>query len=175
MFGSGVTILNPGEPEVREFLIDTVMELIENYDVDAIHFDDYFYANGVNDSKTYNKPGYNPKKLSLADWRREQVDIFIRDLSQAIRNFNIQNNRYVQLGISPTGIYKNASRRGFAYGIGSTDYYDANGNFITSGSNTAGFQHSGDYLYADTKKWIDNEWIDYILPQTYWGFTRAAA
>lgn len=175
LFGSGVTILNPGEPEVREFLIDTVMELIENYDVDAIHFDDYFYADGVNDSKTYNKPGYNPKKLSLADWRREQVDIFIRDLSQAIRDFNVKNNRYVQLGISPTGIYKNASRRGFAYGIGFNDYHDVNGNFITSGSNTAGFQHSGDYLYADTKKWIDNEWIDYILPQTYWGFTRAAA
>lgn len=165
-------ILNPGEPAVREFLIDTVLELMENYDIDAIHFDDYFYINDIDDSHTRNKPGYNPKNLGTEAWRREQVDIFIHDLSQAMREFNLANNRYVQLGISPTGIYRNGGS-GFAYG--GADNYDANGNFITNGSNTAGQEHYRSYLFSDTKKWVDNEWIDYIIPQTYWAFTHPVA
>lgn len=171
LFGSGGIILNPGEPAVREFLIDTVMELIENYDVDAVHFDDYFYIKGIDDYHTRTKPGYNPKGLNVDDWHREQVDIFIRDLSQAMRQFNIQNDRYVQLGIAPTGIYKNGSPGP----EGGMVRYNENGDFITNGSNTTGQEHSQSYLYSDTKKWIDNEWIDYIMPQVYWSFERDAA
>lgn len=163
-------ILNPGEPAVREFLIETVLELMENYDIDAIHFDDYFYIDGIDDSHTRAK--YNTQGLSVADWRREQIDIFIHDLSVAMREFNQRNNRYVQLGISPTGIYKNGGS-GFAYG--GQDRYDSNGNFITNGSNTGGQEHYASYLYSNTKKWVDNEWIDYIIPQTYWAFTHPSA
>src|SRR5690606_8413528 len=61
----------------------------------------------------------------------------------------------------------------FAYG--GSDTYDVNGNFITSGSNTRGQEHYESYLFSDTKKWVDNEWIDYIIPQSYWGFTRDVA
>ena len=89
-----------------------------------------------------------------------------------MREFNLANNRYVQLGISPTGIYRNGGS-GFAYG--GADNYDANGNFITNGSNTAGQEHYRSYLFSDTKKWVDNEWIDYIIPQTYWAFTHTVA
>ena len=103
---AGGLIFNPGEPAVRQFLIDTVAEIVENYDVDAIHFDDYFYAQLANDSadnitmQKYPIAGINNK----ADWRREQVTTFIRDLSNYLKDFNARNNRVIQLGISPTGI-----------------------------------------------------------------------
>lgn len=161
------SILNPGLPEVREFIIDTCMEVIEKYDVDAIHFDDYFYITDVNDDDTYAK--YNSNGLSHDDWRREQVNIFIEDLSKAMRKYNEENNRYVQLGISPSGVWKSA---------GSSSYvkYDSDGTAITNGSGTTTtFEHYGGYLYSDTKKWCDEEWIDYILPQTYWAISHPSA
>lgn len=163
-------ILNPGEPRVREFLIDTVIELMERYDVDAIHFDDYFYISGVDDTTTRNK--YNPENLSLGDWRRKQVDIFIRDLSNAMYEYNIDNGRAVQLGISPSGIYNNVSNH-----VPLSQYkYDENGTLTYPlGSNTAGMAHYDNYLYSDTKKWIDEEWIDYIIPQTYWAMNHPVA
>ena len=158
-------ILNPGLPEVREFIIDTCMEVIEKYDVDAIHFDDYFYATGVNDDDTYAK--YNPKGLNHEDWRRDQVDIFIKDLSDRMRAYNKENNRFVQLGISPSGVWKS--------GNGKVEY-DENGTAITNGSaTTTSFQHWGNYLYSDTKRWVDEEWIDYMLPQTYWAISHTSA
>ena len=153
--GSGGVILNPGLPKVRDFIVETCMEVIENYDVDAIHFDDYFYISGANDTTTYN--AYNPKKLSKADWRREQVNLFIEQLHNAMTEYNQANNKAVQLGISPSGIYKNG-----------------NGS-VSSGSNTAGFAHYGDYLYSDTYKWAKEGWIDYLLPQSYWAFEHPSA
>lgn len=155
---AGGAIFNPGEPAVREFLIETVQEIVENYDVDAIHFDDYFYASLVNDAadnitmQKYPISGINNK----ADWRREQVTTFIRDLSSFLRDFNEQNNRVVQLGISPTGIWANKSS-------------------TPDGSNTGGFEHYGHYLYADTRKWVKENLLDYILPQTYWGLEHTTA
>lgn len=162
-------ILNPGEPAVREFLVDTVMELIENYDVDAIHFDDYFYINNVDDTHTRNK--YNTEGLSLGDFRRKQIDLFIEDLYNTMRAYNLQNNRVVQLGISPSGIYRNGSH------VPLENYkYDENGTLTYPlYSNSSGFAHYDNYLYSDTKKWIDEEWIDYIIPQTYWSFEQPVA
>ncbi|HOH18192.1 MAG TPA: family 10 glycosylhydrolase, partial [Bacilli bacterium] len=165
--GTTGAILNPGEISVRKFIIDSCMEIIENYDVDAIHFDDYFYIGGVDDSATRAK--YNFNNLPIPDFRRQQVDLFIEALSSKMREYNQLNNRHVQLGISPTGIYRNGSYQ-------ATATYDAKGSLITPvGSNTSGFAHYGDYLYCDTKKWVDNEWIDYILPQSYWSFEEPAA
>ena len=157
--GQNSIILDPGQPIVRSWLVKVCMEVVENYDVDAIHFDDYFYDNGVDDSTT--RAQYNSTNLSLADFRRKQVDMFIENLSSAIRAYNQTNNKRVQLGISPSGVY--------TAGNGVVTY-DANGNARSTGSATASasFQHYGNYLYCDTLKWINNEWIDYILPQTYW-------
>lgn len=168
IIGKNGAILNPGEPAVREFVIDTVMEVIEKYDVDAIHFDDYFYADmdANADQTTYNKYKGNSSTTNIADWRREQIDIFIQNLSNTMRQYNKTHNRQVQLGISPTGIYKN--------GNGQVTY-DQNGTAITTGSNTGGQEHYASYLYANSKKWVDNEWIDYIIPQTYWGFEHPSA
>ncbi|HPV55109.1 MAG TPA: family 10 glycosylhydrolase, partial [Bacilli bacterium] len=112
-------ILNPGIPEVREYLYNVVEEFIQKYDVDAIHFDDYFYINGVNESTDQAQyDAYNPNGLGRADWRRSQVDIFIKELSEKIDAHNEANNKTVQLGISPSGIYRN--------GNGNVTY-DANG------------------------------------------------
>ena len=162
-------ILDPGIPEVRDYIVESCMEVIENYDVDAIHFDDYFYISGCDDTTTRNK--YNTEGLSLGDFRRKQVDLFIEKLSDSMYEYNIKNNKSVQLGISPSGIYRNGS-----YGSNTVPEYDENGNLTYPlYSNTSGFAHYDNYLYSDTKKWIDEEWIDYILPQTYWAIGHTSA
>ena len=181
----GGAILNPGIPAVRQFIVNTCMEVIRNYDVDAIHFDDYFYSDmgaagalsGSNsiltepDQETYLK--YKPENYSAnsgtdkANWRREQVDLFIEDLHQTMKMYNESTGRNVQLGISPSGVWRS--------GDGKVTY-DIDGNAITNGSNTrTTFEHYGSYLFSDTLKWINEEWIDYILPQLYWGFTHTTA
>ena len=160
---SSTIILDPGIPEVQDFLVDTCMELVENYNVDAIHFDDYFYAAGIDDSETIKK--YNVNNLSEANFRRSAVDAFIEKLSTSLRAFNLETGRRVQLGIAPTGVWSNGN------GVVS---YDANGRASSTGSRTSAYAHYGSPLYADTLKWINNNWIDYILPQTYWAITNSA-
>ena len=149
-------ILNPGIQSNRDFIVDSCMEVVENYDVDAIHFDDYFYISGVETDKS-------------DDWKRQQVDLFIEQLSNELRAYNEEHNKAIQLGISPSGIYRNG-------GYSTTPTYDSNGN-LTSPlySNTSGFAHYGNYLYSDTLKWINEEWIDYIMPQTYWSLEQTVA
>ena len=169
MTSSGSAILDPGSPAVKEYLVDVCMEIIKKYDVDAIHFDDYFYEKGINDTATYNKYKAEYGNPSIDNFRRYQVDEFIENLSKEMKSYNTKHGRAVQLGISPSAVYRNGSY--------STQYkYDANGS-LTSPlySNTAGYEHYGNPLYADTKKWIDNEWIDYITPQLYGSFESTGA
>lgn len=174
LMGSTLQILDPGIPENRDFIVATCMELVENYDVDAIHFDDYFYASGIDDTKTRNK--YNTENLSTADFRRKQVDTFIYNLKCALDEFNTTNNRYVQLGISPTGVYQNASSSTEANTPLSEYQYNANGDLVYPQGATQGCQnHYESYLYCDTLKWVNNEWINYILPQTYWARNHSRA
>src|SRR5690554_3900120 len=148
------TILNPAKPEVREHIYNTILEFSELYPtVDAIHFDDYFYIST------------NAQPIDSVQ-RRQQVDLLIEGIHDVLSLFNEENNTAIQFGISPTGIYRN--------GNGEVTY-DENGLPITNGSNTNGFQHYGDYLYADTLKWAINGWIDYLLPQTYWATNHSSA
>lgn len=174
LMGSTLQILNPGIPEVRDFIVDTCMEVVNNYDVDAIHFDDYFYASGINDASTIAK--YNTEGLSTSDFRRKQVDLFIKDLKDNLDQFNKKNNKFVQLGISPTGVYKNASSTSEANTPLSKYVYNENGDLIYPTGATMGCQmHYESYLYCDTLKWVNNEWINYILPQTYWSTSHSRA
>lgn len=150
----GKLYYNPGLPEVRKFTTDAIMDAVTRYDVDAVHFDDYFYpypvANQVfDDAATYAKYGDG---LSLEDWRRRNIDLLISELSAEIR----AAKPWVQFGISPFAIWRNSS----------TD---------PKGSPTQGGVETYDDLYADTVKWVREEWIDYITPQVYWniGFTVA--
>ena len=153
---SSTTILDPGKEAVKSFLVNTCLEFVNRYDVDAIHFDDYFYISDCDDTKTYNEN--NPNGLSKADWRRNNVDEFIRRLSVQLKRYNENNNKCVQLGIAPGGTWKNGNGK---------VTYDSNGTAITTGSVGNSGGSYGDSLYADTKKWVDNEWIDYICPQCY--------
>jgi uncharacterized lipoprotein YddW (UPF0748 family) len=87
------------------------------------------------------------------------VSSFIKLIHEEIKNFNKKNNRYVRFGIAPTGIWKSGD------GIVT---YNEKGDAISTGSKTVLFEHYGSYYFADTLLWINNEWIDYMLPQTYW-------
>lgn len=145
---------NPALPEVQTHLIKVVEEVVKNYDIDAIHFDDYFYPytiNGekFNDSASFEKYGNG---LSLADWRRSNVSNFVKNISSTIK----QNKPWVQFGISPFGVWRNKS-------------------MDPKGSDTDSGQTNYDDLFADPLAWMENNWIDYILPQLYWSLDHPKA
>ena len=144
---NGQLYYNPGIPAVRQHVRNAIMHAVDNYDIDGVHFDDYFYpypASGVPipDEDTYAQygGGFN----NIHDWRRNNVDLLVQELDQAIH----QSKPWVKFGISPFGIWRNSS----------TD---------PRGSNTNGLQ-SYDAIYADSRKWVLQEWVDYIAPQVYW-------
>lgn len=137
---------DPGLPENRKFIEDVVMDIVDRYDVDGIHFDDYFYpypAAGVDfpDDASYAKYGNG---MDRGDWRRQNVDMLI----EGIHNRIAGSKPWVRFGISPFGIYRNKT----------TD---------PRGSNTSGLQNY-DALFADVLLWTEKGWIDYLLPQLYW-------
>jgi uncharacterized lipoprotein YddW (UPF0748 family) len=137
--------MDPGADVVREKLVDVCRDITKRYDVDGIHFDDYFYPypkEGVTfpDQRTYAAYQAGGGKLSKDDWRRENVNRAVRDVQAAVR----EEKDYVRFGISPFGLPAPDKPEG------------------TSGFN----QYEG--LYADTQKWMDEGWVDYLAPQLYW-------
>lgn len=149
-YSDGNLYFDPGIPEVRQLIVDGVLEIIRNYDVDGIHFDDYFYPGAsFNDQATYSK--YKSAGQSLDDWRRENVNTLIRDCYKAIKATRSE----VRFGVSPFGIWANRSSN-------------------PKGSDTNGLQSYYSH-YADSLKWIQEGIIDYIAPQLYWNIGYAAA
>ncbi len=140
--------LNPGLPGVRWHLLNVVEEVMVKYDVDGIHMDDYFYpypssGQSIPDSAAYAL--YGDAFFSVEDWRRANVNLLIQELSSLIK----QRKPYVKFGISPFGVWRNQERD-------------------KKGSPTTNKLSSYDDLYADVLKWVDEGWIDYIVPQLYW-------
>ena len=138
---------NPGIPEVRTHMVNIIEEVVQNYDIDAVHFDDYFYPYKLDkqvfkDSQAYNKFG---KGKDIEDWRRENVNLLVQAVHQKIKS----TKPWVQFGISPFGVWRNNDR-------------DPNG------SNTRGGVSNYDDLYADPITWMKSKWIDYLIPQLYW-------
>ncbi len=136
---SGEYYLNPSIPQVRTLIVNGVREIVRNYDVDGIHFDDYFYPilDDSNEDKWFDRPEYEASgsSLSIADWRRDNVNRLIREVYTAVKNINPQ----VQFGISPEG------------------YID--------------HLRMDDRLFTDIDTWCTKSgYIDYIMPQIYWGF-----
>ncbi|SHF09707.1 Uncharacterized lipoprotein YddW, UPF0748 family [Mariniphaga anaerophila] len=140
---------DPGLPQTRDFVATVVKDIVARYDVDAIHFDDYFYPYPLKEDfpdttsfASYNR-GYSP--AYKADWRRENVDIIIKLLNETIK----ATKPWVKFGISPFGVWRNIADdpRGSDSRAGATNY---------------------DHLYANIIKWQENGWIDYTLPQLYW-------
>jgi len=139
---------NPGLPDVKNHLVNVIKEIVKNYDVDAIHFDDYFYPYKVGklefqDADAFKKYGKNGQKID--DWRRENVNQLVQAVHQTIK----AEKSWVQFGISPFGVWRNQSQ-------------DPNG------SNTRAGHANYDDLYADPITWMKNGWIDYLIPQLYW-------
>ena len=171
MEGKQYYLLNPGLQNVRDFLIDTVLEFLNKYkEVDAIHFDDYFYNNPIesgDDQEIYKEyidshPEVKDIIKDKSDWRREQVNLLIHSLHNKIVEFNQKNNKNILFGISPSGIYKTCENNNESVA------YDTEGNAITSGVCSNGMQHYESHLFCDSLKWINKGWIDYIIPQIYW-------
>jgi uncharacterized lipoprotein YddW (UPF0748 family) len=137
--------MDPGAPVVQKKLVDVCRDITKRYDVDGIHFDDYFYPypkEGVEfpDQRTYAAYQAAGGKLARDDWRRENVNKAVRDVQAAVR----EEKDYVRFGISP-------------FGLPAPDRPEG----------TSGFdQYEG--LYADTQKWMDEGWVDYLAPQLYW-------
>lgn len=152
----GQLYYNPGLPIVRDFIVNSIVEVVRNYEIDAVHLDDYFYPYPVGqrdfpDQDTYQRYGAHVF-ASKADWRRDNINQFIHQLAQRIK----QVKPNVELGVSPFGVWRNHSA-------------DPAGSF-TSASVT-----DYDSLYADTHTWIKQRWIDYIAPQIYWNIGFAVA
>jgi uncharacterized lipoprotein YddW (UPF0748 family) len=144
---------DPGLPENRKFIEDVVADIVSRYDVDGIHFDDYFYPYPVKgyefpDDASYKKYGNGMKR---GDWRRENVDLLIEGVHKRIQSIK----PWVRFGISPFGIWRNKR----------TD---------ARGSDTKGLQNYDD-LYADVLPWAQKGWIDYLLPQLYWDLEHKSA
>ncbi|MEQ7005823.1 family 10 glycosylhydrolase [Actinopolymorpha sp. B17G11] len=151
----GKLYYNPGIPQVRRFVEDAILHAVKNYDVDAVHFDDYFYPYPVgteqfDDEATYQEYGAGfPDK---ADWRRNNIDLLVKELSVRIK----KAKPWVKFGISPFAVWRNIA----------TD---------PEGSDTQAGVETFDDLYADTRRWVREEWIDYIVPQVYWNIGFAPA
>lgn len=150
----GKLYFDPGLPENREFIGQVVMDIVGRYDVDGIHFDDYFYPYPVKgkvfpDDKSYSRYG---RGLNRGDWRRSNVDSLICAVHRAISS---GPRPWVRFGVSPFGIWRNASSD-------------------PRGSATRGLQNYDD-LYADVLLWARRGWVDYLLPQLYWEMEHKAA
>ncbi|WP_339738091.1 family 10 glycosylhydrolase [uncultured Sunxiuqinia sp.] len=148
---------DPGLPETRQFITDVVIDVVRRYDVDAVHFDDYFYpypiiGEAFPDTLSFRKYRRGYADEQLEDWRRENVDLTIEKLSMAIKSVK----PWVKFGISPFGVWRNIAddERGSLTSAGNTNY---------------------DHLYADVIKWMENGWLDYLLPQLYWHIGHPAA
>lgn len=145
---------DPGNKEAQQFVVNVIRDVVSRYDVDAIHFDDYFYPYRIEgkefpDEASYTKYGNG---LSKDDWRRSNVDSVILFLSKAIK----EEKKEVQFGISPFGVWRNKDKdpEGSATQAGQTNYDD---------------------LYADILLWLKEGWIDYVAPQLYWEFGHPRA
>ena len=139
---------NPGLPIVMQYVTDIVRDIINRYDIDGLHMDDYFYPYPVDGKEFPDKASYKlyGNGRSLADWRRSNCDSII----SKIHNIVLDNRPNIKFGISPFGIWRSNQR----------DPMGSN----TDENNTSSY----DDLYADVLLWLQKGWIDYVAPQIYW-------
>jgi uncharacterized lipoprotein YddW (UPF0748 family) len=144
----GKLYYNPGLPEVRSFVQDAMLDAVSRYDIDAVHWDDYFYPYPVDgqafgDDAAYER--YGGDFRDKAAWRRDNTDRLVRETAARIKEIK----KDVRFGISPFGVWRNVANDPL-------------------GSDTAAGVATYDDLHADTRKWVKEGWIDYIAPQLYW-------
>ncbi|MER0244982.1 family 10 glycosylhydrolase [Streptomyces sp. HSW2009] len=151
----GKLYYNPGLPEVRRFVQDAMFDAVTRYAVDGLHWDDYFYPYPVagqtfDDDAAFAR--YGAGFPDRAAWRRHNIDLLVQETSRRVRALR----RRVHFGVSPFGVWRNKA----------TD---------PLGSDTRAGVQTYDDLYADTRRWVREGWLDYITPQVYWNLGFAAA
>lgn len=150
---NNASILNPGLQAVQTRIVDVCREIVSNYDIDGLVFDDYFYLNSIPnsyDADTYNSSGTS---LSQADWRRDNVNTLVSKVYNMIQSVK----PYVKFGISPAGVSKTSASK---YGISTSS--------ISSASD---WQYS--QIYSDPLAWLAAGTVDFISPQLYWITTHS--
>jgi len=150
---NGYWWFDPSKKEVQDHSASVVMDLVKRYDIDGIHFDDYFYpypdynkGDDFPDSASWQAYKKDGGKLSRGDWRRDAVNKFVARLHKDIK----KEKKHVKFGISPFGIW----RPGYPASISGFDQYEV--------------------LYADARLWLNKGWVDYFAPQLYWPINRMA-
>lgn len=143
--------MNPALEQTQELSLSVVMDIVRRYDVDGIHFDDYFYPypsynadEDFPDEESWNAYVETGGELSRGDWRRDAVNTFIRDIYRAIK----AEKPHVKFGLSPFGIWRPGNPRSIE-----------------------GFDQYAE-LYADARLWLNEGWIDYWTPQLYWPISQ---
>lgn len=145
---------DPAYPETREFLVKVIKDLVTRYDLDGIHFDDYFYPNNdFEDSKSFELHSRGYKAEDKMAWRRENVDLVIEMLRDTIKSVK----PFVKYGISPYAVWRNKRED-------------------PRGSDTKSYGYTNyDHLHADLLLWMEKGWLDYVLPQLYFNIGYEAA
>ena len=150
---------NPALPETRELFINVIKELLNNYAIDGLLFDDYFYP-GSGTTESSSAPDYDDYKasgttLSIGDWRRANVNQMVKDCYETIKELRPD----VRFGIGPAGVSNKSASK---YGLPSQSSY---------GSSASDWQYST--IYADPLTWMYEGTIDFIAPQLYWETTHS--
>lgn len=151
-FVSGsLTMLNPGLPQVRDYLTQVIADIATRYDIDGIHFDDYFYPSaGMTGQDNTTFAENNPTGIAtIEDWRRNNVNLLIASIYDTLTVINAAGNRNILFGVSPFGIWKS----GTPAGITGTSSYST--------------------MYCDPIAWLQAGKVDYLAPQLYWKITGA--
>ncbi|MBB5938914.1 glycoside hydrolase family 10 protein [Streptomyces zagrosensis] len=151
----GKLYYNPGLPAVRGFVQDAMFDAVTRYDIDGVHWDDYFYPYPVagqvfDDDAAYAQ--YGAGFPDRAAWRRNNIDMLVEETSRRVRALR----RRVHFGVSPFAVWRNRASDPL-------------------GSDTKAGVQTYDDLFADTRRWVKEQWLDYLVPQVYWHLGFAAA
>ncbi len=150
------TWLDPGNPAVRAYVVEVIREIVRNYDIDGVIFDDYFYPYGGTSSEdAVSKDTYKPADQNVHDWRRENIDKAMKAVYDMIQ----EEKPWVRFGLAPFGIYSNEEWNYTKYGL-------------TAPTNIRG-SDAFNKLYCNTLEWMKGGYVDYIAPQIYWETTAA--
>lgn len=160
--GANKIILSPSHPEVIDFVTKTIMEVVDNYDVEGVHIDDYFYPYAKipeeREQEDYLKYRLDETQC-LDDFRRMNVNKMIKNIHDSLKNSFSKNNKKVLFGISPFAIYR-------------TNSAILEGGWEKGSYNAAGALQCYSELYSDVYLWMKENWIDYVVPQVYFPFER---
>ncbi|MBU2505919.1 MAG: family 10 glycosylhydrolase [Bacteroidetes bacterium] len=137
---NGDQILDPGLPEVREHVLSVIKDVVRRYDIDAVHFDDYFYLSGISNQDDATFAAHTRGFTNRGDWRRDNVNELLRMIYAGIQ----AEKPHVKFGQSPAGIWK----KDVPPGIFGNDNYSV--------------------IYSDAVAWLSEQIIDYLTPQLYW-------